>query len=163
MSAAGLYRALGLDGYEVLDTWESDADGRVRVLVEAPREALRCRACGCSRVHVHDHAVRTWLAAPIGITPVEVVMHSPRVKCLSCGAKTWHQPLFANGQRHSPNADDGDDPPQSCFQTAARVTLIGESGLKSVTFRTFGGLPEFVNLVTARFSRIESCGVRRAI
>ena len=26
-------------------------------------------------------------------------MRSPRVKCLDCGSKTWHQPTFANGQR----------------------------------------------------------------
>ena len=64
-----------------------------------PREALPCRACGCAQVHVHDRAVRTWQAAPVGLVPVEVVMNSPRVKCLSCGAKTWHQPTFANGQR----------------------------------------------------------------
>lgn len=99
MSAAGLYEVLGLDGYRVLDSWFSESDGRVRVLIEAPREALRCRACGCSRVHVHEHAVRTWLSAPLGLAPVEVVMDSPRVKCLGCGAKTWHQPTFANGQR----------------------------------------------------------------
>ncbi len=82
MSAAGLYRALALDGYVVLDTWQSEVDGRVRVLVEASRERLRCRSCGGLRVHVHEHAVRTWLSAPIGLTPVEVVMDSPRVKCL---------------------------------------------------------------------------------
>ena len=99
MSAAGLYRVMGISGDEVLDVWESDADGRVRVLIEAPREGLRCRACGCSRVHVHARAVRTWVTAPIGLTPVEVVMRSPRVRCLGCGAKTWHQPTFANGQR----------------------------------------------------------------
>ena len=99
MSAMALYRALGLAGYAVLDTWQSSTDGRVRVLIEAPREALRCRSCGCSRVHVHDRAVRTWLSAPIGLVPVEVVMNSPRVKCLGCGAKTWHQPTFASGQR----------------------------------------------------------------
>ena len=99
MSAAGLYRALGLDGYEVLDDWDSDADGRVRVLIEAPRAGLRRRACGCSRVHVHDRAVRTWVATLVGLVPVEVVMNSPRVKCLGCGAKTWHQPTIAEGQR----------------------------------------------------------------
>jgi transposase len=99
MSAEGLYRVLGLDGYRVLDTWCSDTDGRVRVLVEAPRESLRCRSCGCSRVHVHEHAVRSWMSAPIGLVPVDIVLNSPRVKCLSCGAKTWHQPTFANGQR----------------------------------------------------------------
>jgi len=99
MSAAGLYLAMGWAGYRVLDTWCSESDGRVRVLIEAPREGLRCRACGCSKVHVHDRAVRTWLAAPIGLVPVEVIMNSPRVKCLKCGAKTWHQPTFASGQR----------------------------------------------------------------
>ena len=72
---------------------------RVRVLIEAPREGLACRECGCSRVHIHEHAVRTWVSAPIGLVPVEVVMNSPRVKCLECGAKTWHQPTFATGQR----------------------------------------------------------------
>ena len=99
MSAEGLYRALALDGYVVLDSWQSETDGRVRVLIEAPRHALRCRACGCSRVHVHERAVRSWESAPIGLVPVDVVMDSPRVKCLGCGAKTWHQPTFANGQR----------------------------------------------------------------
>jgi transposase len=99
MSAEGLYRALGLDGYVVLDTWCSEADGRVRVLIEAPRAGLRCRSCGCSRVHVHDHAVRSWESAPLGLVPVDIVMDSPRVKCLDCGAKTWHQPTFVNGQR----------------------------------------------------------------
>ena len=99
MSAEGLYRALGLDGYVVLDTWQSEADGRVRVLIEAPRHALRCRSCGCSRVHVHEHKVRSWESAPLGLVPVDVVMDSPRVKCLGCGAKTWHQPTFVNGQR----------------------------------------------------------------
>ena len=99
MSAEGLYRALGLDGYVVLDTWQSEADGRVRVLIEAPRHALRCRSCGCSRVHVHEHKVRSWESAPLGLVPVDVVMDSPRVKCLDCGAKTWHQPTFVNGQR----------------------------------------------------------------
>ena len=99
MSAEGLYRVLALDGYVVLDSWCSEADGRVRVLIEAPRGALRCRSCGCARVHVHEHALRSWESAPIGLTPVDIVMHSPRVKCLSCGAKTWHQPIFANGQR----------------------------------------------------------------
>lgn len=99
MSAAGLYRALGLDGYRVLDTWHSKSDGVVRVLVEAPRELLRCRACGCSRVHVHERVTRTWQSAPIGLTRVEIVMSSPRVKCLNCQAKTWHQPAFASGQR----------------------------------------------------------------
>ena len=64
MSAAGLYRALGLMGYRVLDTWHSESEGVVRVLVEVPRELLRCRACECSRVHMHERATRTWISAP---------------------------------------------------------------------------------------------------
>ena len=88
MSAAGLYRALGLDGYRVLDTWHSEADGVVRVLVEAPRELLRCRACGCSRVHVHERARREWKSAPLGTTPVVITMDSPKVKCLRCHSKS---------------------------------------------------------------------------
>ena len=34
-----------------------------------------------------------------GGTPVVITMDSPKVKCLECGAKTWHQPTFASGQR----------------------------------------------------------------
>ena len=88
-----------MDGYVVLDSWQSETDGRVRVLIEDPRHALWCRSCGCSRVHVHERKVRSWESAPIGSTPVDVIMWSPRVKCLGCGAKTWHQPTFVNGQR----------------------------------------------------------------
>ena len=88
-----------MDGYRVLDSWLSVSDGRVRVLIEAPRESLRCRSCGSSRVPVHQHAVRSWESAPLVLTPVDIVMNSPRVKCLNCGAKTWHQPTFANEQR----------------------------------------------------------------
>ena len=39
-------------------------------------------------------AVRIWLAVPLGLAPIEVMMQSTRVKYLSCGAKTWHQPTF---------------------------------------------------------------------
>lgn len=33
-------------------------------------------------------------------------MQSPRVRCLNCGAKTWHQPKFARGQeRYTKNLE----------------------------------------------------------
>ena len=35
----------------------------------------------------------------MGLTPVIVTMETPRIKCLACGCKTWHQPKFAEGQR----------------------------------------------------------------
>lgn len=69
------------------------------VLVSVPRDCLRCRSCGCRRVHLHEWRQRFWKAAPLGLTPVFVTMKTPRVKCLQCGGKTWHQPAFVEGQR----------------------------------------------------------------
>ena len=90
MSAAALYRSMGLKGYEVEGTWEGKS-GSLLVLVSVPRESLRCRSCRscrCRRVHLHEHRNRCWKAAPLGLTPVLVTMKTPRVKCLSCGSKT---------------------------------------------------------------------------
>jgi len=97
MSAEALYEAMGLEGYEVEGTWEDD--GTLYVQVVVPRESLACRKCGCQRVHVDERARREWKSAPLGVTPVVITMDSPKVKCLKCGAKTWHQPTFASGQR----------------------------------------------------------------
>ena len=98
MSAEALYEAMGLGGYEVEGTWKGD-DGVLYVQVAVPREALACRACGCSKVQRQGGQRREWKGAPLGVTPVIITMDSPRVKCLECGAKTWHQPAFAEGQR----------------------------------------------------------------
>ena len=98
MSAEVFYRAMGLQGYWVVDVWESRG-GEMQVLVEPPREALRCRACRSRRVHVHERRLRSWKDTPFGWQPVKILMQSPRVRCLHCGAKTWHQPQFAAGQK----------------------------------------------------------------
>lgn len=98
MSAGALYREMGLEGYRVEDTWQGK-DGALYVLIGVPRESLCCRTCGCSRLHLHESRQRFWKAAPLGLMPVFVTMKSPRVKCLSCESKTWHQPTFATGQR----------------------------------------------------------------
>lgn len=98
MSAPALYREMGLEGYRIEDTCRGE-DGALYVLISVPRESLCCRNCGCSRVHLHDSCQRFWKAAPLGLTPVFVTMKAPRVKCLSCGSRTWHQPAFAQGQR----------------------------------------------------------------
>ena len=97
MSAEALYEAMGLEGYEVEGTWESD--GTIYVQVVVPRETLACRKCGCQRVHLDERARREWKSAPLGVMPVVITMDSPKVKCLACGAKTWHQPTFVEGQR----------------------------------------------------------------
>lgn len=98
MSADALYREMGLKGYRVEDTWKAE-NGTLFVLVSVPRESMECRSCNCSRVHVHDWRQRFWKAAPLGVTPVIVTMKTPRVKCLNCESRTWHQPTFAEGQR----------------------------------------------------------------
>lgn len=98
MSAVAVYHELGLRGYEVADTWKG-AGGALFVLVSVPRDCLRCRSCGCRRVHLQEWRQRFWKAAPLGLTPVFVTMKTPRVKCLQCGGKTWHQPAFVEGQR----------------------------------------------------------------
>ena len=98
MSAEVFYRAMGLQGYWVVDVWKSKT-GVIQVLVEPPRESLRCRACRSRNVHVHERKTRTWKDVPFGDQPVNIVMESPRVRCRNCGKKTWHQPTFAAGQR----------------------------------------------------------------
>jgi transposase len=98
MSAEVLYRAMGVAGYWVVDVWESRG-GEIQLLVEPPRESLRCRACRSRRVHVHERRLRSWKDTPYGWQPVNILMQAPRVRCLNCGAKTWHQPKFAEGQK----------------------------------------------------------------
>lgn len=98
MSALRLYHEMGLEGYQVEDVWQGK-DGAWYVLVSVPRELLCCRNCGCSRVHLHESRQRFWKAAPLGLTRVFVTMKTPRVKCLQCASRTWHQPTFAHGQR----------------------------------------------------------------
>lgn len=98
MSADRLYHELGLKGYQVDDCWEGKNEG-LFVLVSVPRESLCCRKCRCSRVHLDGSRQRFWKSAPLGLTPVFVTMKTPRVKCLKCGSKTWHQPTFVEGQR----------------------------------------------------------------
>ncbi len=97
MSAEALYEAMGIEGYEVEGAW--DDDGTLRVQVVVPREALSCRQCGCQKVHIDQRARQEWKSAPWGVMPVVITMDSPKVKCLRCQAKTWHQPTFASGQR----------------------------------------------------------------
>ena len=98
MSADALYHETGLKGYRIEDGWESKG-GALFVLVSVPRESLDCRKCGCGRVHLQESRQRFWKSAPLGTTPVFVTMKTPRVKCLRCDSKKWHQPTFAEGQR----------------------------------------------------------------
>ena len=68
-------------------------------MVQTPRESLRCRACRSRDVHVHERRLRSWKDTPYGWKPVTILREALRVRCRKCGAKTWHQPKFASGQK----------------------------------------------------------------
>lgn len=57
MSGSALYRAMGLQGYEVEDTGEGK-NGALFVLVSVACESLRCRNCRCRRVPLHEYRQR---------------------------------------------------------------------------------------------------------
>lgn len=98
MSGFVFYHEMGLDGYDVEDSWVGK-NGTLFVLIGLAREHWECRKCSCRRVHAHESRERFWKACPLGMTPVVVTMKTPRVECLNCGSRTWHQPKFADGQR----------------------------------------------------------------
>ena len=75
MSALALYRAMGLTGYDVEETWEDE--GALYVVVSVLRESLRCRSCGCRRCHRDERKPRCWKAAPLGLKALFVAMGVP--------------------------------------------------------------------------------------
>ena len=89
MSAAALYRSMGLKGFEVEDTWEGK-NGALFVSVSVPRETLRCRRVhfqvdlGESRAERFQHAGQDGAAtcaadAAAGLvgSPIAAVPRSP--------------------------------------------------------------------------------------
>jgi len=44
MSARVLYQEMGLEGYQIEDTWQGKG-GALYVLISVPRASLRCRDC----------------------------------------------------------------------------------------------------------------------
>lgn len=100
MSTQVLYRALGLQGYEIVDCWESAHD--ISVVVEWPREKWCCPDCRSRRVTLHEWHQRSWRNVPIGLKPTWVHMSVPRVKCSDCGACRRIEVTFASPlQRHT--------------------------------------------------------------
>ena len=61
---------MGLQGYDVLNTWETE--GVLYVEVEPRRVALQCKKCGCRRVH--ERREWRWQVVPLGITRVWIVI-----------------------------------------------------------------------------------------
>lgn len=73
-------------------------------MIEAPRESLRCPACGSSQVHLDECCSRRWKSVPIGATTVWIEMDVPKVECQSCGAKRRVELGFAKAKRQYTNS-----------------------------------------------------------
>lgn len=83
MSARILYHGFGIRGYRYVRT---DVQGGVMELViEQPRERLRCPCCGTDQVIAKGHTRRSFRTVGIGAKPVRLVLPVPRVLCRSCG------------------------------------------------------------------------------
>lgn len=97
MSSSWLYHAFGVRGYRYVATrYES---GEIVIVVEPPRESLRCPVCGGDHVHVHERFRRRWRTLPVGAKAVWIEMDVPQVYCQVCGGKRRVETTFAEPRR----------------------------------------------------------------
>lgn len=68
--------------------------------IEAPRESLKCPACGSAHVHIDEWCPRRWRTLPIGSKTVWIEMDVPKIECQVCGAKRRVTLGFADPKRH---------------------------------------------------------------
>jgi transposase len=78
------------------------------VRIEAPRESLRCPACGSSYIDVVERFRRWWRTVPIGAKPVWIEMDVPRVECQSCHLRrrvdvTFAEPMWRHTRNYERN------------------------------------------------------------
>ena len=97
MSAALLYHAFGMKGYEYEST--QFVEGKMFVWVSPQRDTWRCSACGSAKVIGHGHHVRPIRSLPIGSKAVWLMVRVPRVACAACG-KTRRIQLEGVRPRH---------------------------------------------------------------
>jgi len=83
MSAALLYHAFGMKGYEYEST--QFVEGNVFVWVKPRRDTWCCSACGSGKVTGHGLHVRPIRSLPIGARAVWLMVRVPRVACAVCG------------------------------------------------------------------------------
>ncbi len=93
MSARRLYSGFGNRGDQYVSN--QDKEGEMIVRIEAPRESLRCPACGSSYIYVVERFRRWWRTVPIGAKPVWIEMDVPRVECQSCHLRRRVEVTFA--------------------------------------------------------------------
>jgi transposase len=97
MSSSWLYHAFGVRGYRYVATrYES---GEIVIVVEPPRESLRCPACGGDHVHVNERFRRRWRTLPVGAKAVWIEMDVAKVYCQACGGKRRVEVAFAEPRR----------------------------------------------------------------
>ena len=85
MSTSLLYHGFGIRGY---DYWATRyQEGEIFLTIEAPRESLKCPACGSAHVHIDEWCPRRWRTLPIGSKTVWIEMDVPKVECQDCRAK----------------------------------------------------------------------------
>lgn len=97
MSTSWLYHGFGIRGYRYVST--QYREGQIIVRIEAPRESLRCPACGSAHVHLVERFRRWWRTVPIGAKSVWIEMELPRVECQSCHLRRRVEVTFADPMR----------------------------------------------------------------
>ena len=97
MSTSWLYHGFGIRGYRYVST--QFQEGQIIVRIEAPRESLRCPACGSAHVHVVERFRRWWRTVPLGAKAVWIEMDVPRIECQSCRARRRVEVSFAQPKR----------------------------------------------------------------
>lgn len=97
MSTSLLYHGFGIRGYDYRATRYQE--GEIFLTIEAPRESLKCPACGSAHVHIDEWCPRRWRALPIGSKTVWIEMDVPKIECQHCGAKRRVKLGFAEPKR----------------------------------------------------------------
>lgn len=97
MSTSLLYHAFGIRGYRYVATRYER--GGIIVRIEAPRQSLKCPACGSGHVHVNEWCPRRWQTLPIGAKRVWIEMDVPKVECQKCCARRRVEVTFAEPKR----------------------------------------------------------------
>jgi transposase len=82
MSTSLLYHGFGIRGYRYVRT--EYLEGAVVFTIEQDRQALRCSACGSSRLTRHGGETRLFRNLPIGNRPTHVLLQVARVECHDC-------------------------------------------------------------------------------
>jgi transposase len=97
MSTSLLYHMFGIRGYVY-----SKADyfeGRASLVIEQPRDRLRCPECGSADVHAQGHKNRFLQTVPIGLRPTFILLKVARVLCPQCEHTRQVKVPFADPRR----------------------------------------------------------------